>query len=143
MHMEHRIIVGNSQRMPELADSSVHLMVTSPPYPMIKMWDDQFAKMDPKIARLWRELEADCREETVTQIYDAMHANLVQVWLEAYRVLIDGGVTCRNVGDATRTGNTLASPRRRTFCGRSPRRNLSTRARARSSAQVFCRPTHT
>ena len=103
--MEHRIIVGNSQRMPELADSSVHLMVTSPPYPMIKMWDDQFSEMDPKIAELWKELEADCREETVTQIYDAMHENLAQVWLEAYRVLVEGGIACINVGDATRTVN--------------------------------------
>src|SRR3990170_913877 len=103
METEHRIIIGNSQQMPELADSTVHLMVTSPPYPMIKMWDNLFAKMDSNIARLWRELEADCREETVTQIYDAMHANLARVWLEAYRVLVDGGIACINVGDATRT----------------------------------------
>jgi DNA modification methylase len=40
MQTEHRVIIGNSQQMPELADSSVHLMVTSPPYPMIKMWDE-------------------------------------------------------------------------------------------------------
>jgi DNA modification methylase len=105
MQTEHRIIIGNSQRMPELADSSVHLMVTSPPYPMIKMWDDQFAKMDPKIARLWRELEVDCREGTVKQIYDAMHEDLARVWLEAYRVLVEGGIACINVGDATRTVN--------------------------------------
>ena len=105
MKTEHRIIIGNSQQMPELADSSVHLMVTSPPYPMIKMWDDLFAKMDSQIARFWRELEADCREETVMQIYDAMHANLARVWLEAFRVLVDGGIACINVGDATRTVN--------------------------------------
>jgi len=105
MQTEHRIIIGNSQQMPELADSSVHLMVTSPPYPMIKMWDDLFAKMDSQIARFWRELEADCREETVMQIYDAMHANLARVWLEAFRVLVDGGIACINVGDATRTVN--------------------------------------
>ena len=28
----HRIIIGDSQRMPELPDESVHLVVTSPPY---------------------------------------------------------------------------------------------------------------
>src|SRR3990170_7163708 len=105
METEHRIIIGNSQQMPELADSTVHLMVTSPPYPMIKMWDNLFAKMDSNIARLWRELEVDCREETVTQIYNAMHANLARVWLEAYRVLVPGGIACINVGDATRTVN--------------------------------------
>ena len=59
--------------MPELADGSVQLMVTSPPYPMIKMWDSLFSKANPKIAELWRKLEADGEEETVGQIYDAMH----------------------------------------------------------------------
>jgi len=105
MQTEHKIIIGNSQQMPELADASVHLMVTSPPYPMIQMWDDQFCKMDPRIAELWKALEADCHEETVTRIYDAMHLNLARVWQETYRVLIDGGIACINIGDATRTVN--------------------------------------
>jgi DNA modification methylase len=105
MKTEHRIIIGNSQQMPELADASVHLMVTSPPYPMIRMWDEQFSKMDPRIAELWRTLEADCREETVTSIYDAMHENLARAWRETHRVLVDGGIACINVGDATRTVN--------------------------------------
>ena len=91
--------------MPELADSTVHLMVTSPPYPMIKMWDTLFARIDPKIAQLWLELKADKREETVMQIYESMHENLARVWREAYRVLVDGGMACINVGDATRTVN--------------------------------------
>src|SRR3990172_6410384 len=103
MQTEHRIIIGNSHQMPELADASVHLMVTSPPYPMIRMWDGQFSKIDAKIARLWQELEADCKEVTVMRIYDEMHANLTRVWKEAYRVLVDGGIACINVGDATRT----------------------------------------
>ena len=102
---EHKVILGNSQRMPELADSSVHLMVTSPPYPMIKMWDTLFAKIDPETAGLWQELEAHNREETVTRIYENMHKNLAKVWREAYRTLIDGGIACINIGDATRTIN--------------------------------------
>ncbi len=105
MQTAHKIILGNSQQMPELADSSVHLMVTSPPYPMIKMWDTLFAKIDPKIAELWQELKADNREETVTRIYESMHENLAKVWREAYRALIDGGIACINIGDATRTIN--------------------------------------
>jgi DNA modification methylase len=91
--------------MPELADSTIHLMVTSPPYPMIKMWDTLFGRMNPKIAQLWRELKADCREETVVQIYECMHECLAKVWREAFRVLIDGGIACVNIGDATRTIN--------------------------------------
>ncbi len=105
MPTEHRIIIGNSQQMPELADSSVHLTVTSPPYPMIHMWDEQFSKIDPKIADLWKKLKADCQEETVKQIYDAMHSNLARVWQETHRVLVDGGIVCINIGDATRTVN--------------------------------------
>lgn len=105
MQTEHKIIIGNSQRMTELADSSVHLMVTSPPYPMIKMWDTPFAKTDPAIAELWQELTAACKEETVTQIYERMHKALAEVWREVYRALIDGGIACINIGDATRTVN--------------------------------------
>jgi len=105
MHTQHRIILGNSQQMPELADGSVQLMVTSPPYPMIAMWDGLFAKADPEIAELWQKLAADCREETVRQIYTAMHDYLAKVWAETYRVLVDGGIACINIGDATRTIN--------------------------------------
>jgi DNA modification methylase len=34
-----------------------------------------------------------------------MHENLAQVWKETYRVLVDGGLACVNIGDATRTIN--------------------------------------
>ena len=105
MLTEHKIILANSQQMPEIADCSIQLMVTSPPYPMIKMWDSQFSKINPQIAALWQELEADGREETVTQIYDAMHETLARTWRETYRVLADGGIACINIGDATRTVN--------------------------------------
>ena len=89
--------------MRELADGSVQLMVTSPPYPMIQMWDELFAKADPKIAELCQKLVLDSREETVRQIYTAMHDYLAEVWQETYRVLVDGGIACINIGDATRT----------------------------------------
>jgi modification methylase len=102
---QHQIILGSSQQMLELADSSVHLMVTSPPYPMIQMWDKQFAEADPKIATLWQNLEKNPQEETVAEIYEAMHHNLAKVWSETYRVLIDGGIACINIGDATRSVN--------------------------------------
>ena len=105
MQPKHTVIIGSSQQMSALADGSVQLMVTSPPYPMIKMWDDIFAKSEPKIANLWKKLEMDCKEETAMQIYDAMHNYLAKVWQETYRVLIEGGIACINIGDATRTLN--------------------------------------
>jgi modification methylase len=103
MYTQHKIVIGNSQQMPELEDGSVQLMVTSPPYPMIAMWDELFTKTDPKIAELFKKLDADGGEETVRQIYTAMHDYLAKVWIETYRVLVDGGISCINVGDATRT----------------------------------------
>ena len=103
MLTSHKIIIGSSQQMSELADGSVQLMVTSPPYPMIKMWDSFFIKADLKIGELWRKLEVDGKEETVVQIYDAMHDYLGKVWLETYRVLVNGGIACIDIGDATRT----------------------------------------
>jgi site-specific DNA-methyltransferase (cytosine-N4-specific) len=105
MQTQHKVILGNSQQMSELEDGSVQLMVTSPPYPMIAMWDELFAKADPKIAELFRELVASGKEETVRQIYTAMHDYLAKVWAETYRVLVDGGIACINIGDATRTIN--------------------------------------
>jgi modification methylase len=105
MQTEHKIILGNSQQMPELADGSIHLVVTSPPYPMVKMWDDLFAKADPKISELWNTLEMADQKETNREIYDLMHEYLGKVWQETYRVLVNGGIVCINIGDATRTIN--------------------------------------
>ncbi len=101
----HRVIFGNSQQMPEIADATIHLMLTSPPYPMIQMWDQTFAETDPKIANLIKKLGPDCPEKVVTQIYDNMHQNLAQVWAQTHRVLIEGGIACINIGDATRSVN--------------------------------------
>jgi site-specific DNA-methyltransferase (cytosine-N4-specific) len=72
---------------------------------MIKMWDAQFAALNPQIANLQQELDTTGKEETVTKIYDAMHEPLAKTWREAHRVLIDGGIACINIGDATRTVN--------------------------------------
>jgi site-specific DNA-methyltransferase (cytosine-N4-specific) len=81
---DYRVIIGDSRRMRELADSSVHLVVTSPPYPMVGIWDDFF------------------REESA-QSYDQMHDCLNKTWREVKRVLVPGGIACVNIGDATRT----------------------------------------
>ena len=102
MPTHHRVIIGNSQIMPEIESGSVQVMVTSPPYPMIAMWDEQF-KSDTKIAELWKKMDSDGDQATVRQIYDAMHNNLAKVWAETYRVLCDGGIACINIGDSTRS----------------------------------------
>jgi DNA modification methylase len=101
----HKIIIGNSQQMPEISDATIHLMVTSPPYPMIQMWDQQFREIYPKIDALWKNLDGTGDEKIVSQIYDQMHEELAKVWKETHRVLIDGGIACINIGDATRSLN--------------------------------------
>jgi site-specific DNA-methyltransferase (cytosine-N4-specific) len=75
----HKIIIANSQQMPELPDATIHLMVTSPPYPMIQMWDQQFREIYPTIDALWKKLDATSDEKTVSQIYDCMHEELAKV----------------------------------------------------------------
>jgi modification methylase len=91
--------------MPEIADGSIQLMVTSPPYPMIAMWDELFCKADSQIAELWKKFELDGGENAVRQIYGAMHDYLGKVWQETYRVLCAGGIAAINIGDATRSIN--------------------------------------
>ena len=101
----HKIILGNSEKIPEVRDSSVQLMLTSPPYPMVKMWDAHFGQINPAVEKLWRKLKTAEDEKIVTSIYEEMHGSLAKVWQEVFRVLIDGGIACINIGDATRTIN--------------------------------------
>jgi site-specific DNA-methyltransferase (cytosine-N4-specific) len=103
MPTQHTVIFANSQYMPEIKDGSIQLMVTSPPYPMIAMWDELFCKADPKIGQLWENIETN--EVIVRQTYDLMHKYLAKVWAETHRVLCDGGIAAINIGDATRTIN--------------------------------------
>ena len=39
MLIQHKIILCNSQQIPEIDDSTDQLMITSQPYPLIKTWD--------------------------------------------------------------------------------------------------------
>ena len=81
--------------MAAVPDDSVSLVVTSPPYPMIELWDAQFAAADPHIAQA---LSA----ERGNQGFELMHCRLDSVWRECHRVLQPGGLACINIGDATR-----------------------------------------
>ncbi|SEP99330.1 DNA-methyltransferase [Natrinema salaciae] len=96
MKTTHRVFVGDSRDLADVADESVELVVTSPPYPMIEMWDDLFTELDPAIGEALAA--GDGRDA-----FDAMHARLDAVWDELERVLVDGGIACINVGDATRS----------------------------------------
>jgi len=95
METRHRVVVGDARDL-AVPDDSVELVVTSPPYPMIEMWDDAFAAQSDAVAPA---LDAGDGQRA----YDAMHAVLDDVWAELDRVLVEGGIACVNVGDATRT----------------------------------------
>ncbi len=96
MRTQHRMVYKNSSRMKELPPGSVDLVVTSPPYPMIEMWDGVFSRQNRKIADALRSLQGSLA-------FELMHRQLDPVWNEVYRVLKAGGIACINIGDATRT----------------------------------------
>lgn len=83
--------------MQEIEDNSIELVVTSPPYPMIEMWDNMFVSGNSEIGNLLKDKPIDA--------FELMHQQLDCVWSECYRVLKDGCYMCINVGDATRTIN--------------------------------------
>lgn len=67
----------SSEKMTELPDNSVHLMITSPPYNVTKEYDDNLSL-----------------QEYLTL--------LKNVWKETYRVLVPGGRACINVANLGR-----------------------------------------
>ena len=72
-----KIYCKSSEKMDELPDNSVHLMVTSPPYNVSKEYDDDLSLNE--------------------------YLNLLNtVWRETYRVLVPGGRACINVANLGR-----------------------------------------
>ena len=96
METEHTTNFGDARDMSGLDDESIQLMVTSPPYPMIEMWDEGFGKSNPAIIEA---LEAG----DGWRAFELMHEILDDIWAECFRVLSAGCFACINIGDATRT----------------------------------------
>ncbi|MCA1813405.1 MAG: site-specific DNA-methyltransferase [Halobacteriales archaeon] len=84
---------GDARRMP-WPDGSVQLVVTSPPYPYIAMWD---AQLEAQLGLPAGSFEASPGH------FDAAHDLLGAVWGACARVLAPGGLLAINIGDATRT----------------------------------------
>lgn len=95
MKSQHTLTIADARSLP-VDDGSVQLVVTSPPYPMIEMWDEGFRAMS---AAAGKALDA----EQGLQAFEAMHLELDRVWAELFRVLSPGGLACINIGDATRS----------------------------------------
>ncbi len=92
----HKIYFTDSRELGFIDSGSVGLVVTSPPYPMIEMWDECFKARNKDI----RAAVDDCDGRTA---FELMHKELDKVWSHVHRVLVDGGIACINIGDATRT----------------------------------------
>lgn len=91
-----KILQGTAAHLEKVGDESVDLVVTSPPYPMIEMWDETFAAQNTEISGCL----ANGRGHDA---FELMHGVLDEAWAEMHRVLRPGGIACVNIGDATRT----------------------------------------
>ena len=91
----HAVYPESSERMSSIADASVALIVTSPPYPMIALWDQALSELQPDAGEA-------LAKEAGYEAFEALHRFLDKVWEESFRVLAPGGILCVNIGDATR-----------------------------------------
>ncbi len=98
MISRHQIYFQDAKNMEALPTGTVDLVVTSPPYPMIKMWDALFAGQNAEIGKALKQGDG-------SGSFEMMHRELDAVWQEVWRILKPGGITCINVGDAARTIN--------------------------------------
>jgi len=97
LQTKHKAYGASAVSMKEIQNESVSLVVTSPPYPMIDMWDESFRM---------QLVDIDVEDERrINKTFDDMHRILTDVWIESFRVLSPGGFLCINIGDATRTIN--------------------------------------
>ncbi len=96
MKTTHQIHFQNAGKMAKTSTGSIDLMVTSPPYPMIEMWDEMFISQNPKI-------DLALQRGDGPKAFELMNQELDKVWKEVYRVMKPGGIACVNIGDATRT----------------------------------------
>lgn len=96
MNTRHSFIIGDSTNLNHISNESIGCVLTSPPYPMIAMWDESFSTQNKSIG-------SALEENKPLDAFEGMHKILDRVWREAFRVLIPGGFACINIGDATRT----------------------------------------
>ncbi len=95
MQTTHQIFYRDARDLKEIPSESVDLVVTSPPYPMIGMWDDVFGSQNVEIEKALKAGDGKLAHELMHEILDS-------VWDEIFRVLKDGRFACINIGDATR-----------------------------------------
>ena len=98
METHHTVTFCDARQLTDIPGQSIELVVTSPPYPMIEMWDEIFGQQNAEIKDALDKKDGNTA-------FELMHQELDKVWQELYRVLKPGGIACINIGDATRTFN--------------------------------------
>lgn len=93
----HQIYYNNSTDLSFIKDETVNLVVTSPPYPMIELWDNVFSENC--------NFPVNNISKNPKLVFEKIHLFLDKVWSEVNRVLKPNGFVCINIGDATRTFN--------------------------------------
>ncbi len=96
METIHQIIYEDSSPLSGIENKSIDLVVTSPPYPMVSMWDDVFGELDANI-------KVQMEKGNYDAAFELMHQKLDKTWKSIFRVLKEGGILCLNIGDSTRT----------------------------------------
>jgi len=91
----HKIEFYDSRSLSTIKNDSVDLVVTSPPYPMIEMWDSLFASLNP-------EINDSLQQFNGLRAFELMNQELDKIWNELARVVKESGFVCINIGDATR-----------------------------------------
>lgn len=95
MTTSHKINFCDSRYINNIPENSVDLVVTSPPYPMIEMWDSLFSSMNGEIG------DSIQQSDGITA-FELMHKELDKVWNGIACVIKENGFVCINIGDATR-----------------------------------------
>ncbi len=96
MKTTHNFSLGNSFEHIPRDDASTQLIITSPPYPMVEMWDQIFSEYN-------RGIKTSIRKGEGNKAFEKMHKLLDQSWAECYRILAPGGLMALNIGNATRS----------------------------------------
>jgi len=91
----HNIEFSDSRSLSMIKNNSIDLVVTSPPYPMIEMWDSLFASLNPDIGDSLNQFNGQ-------RAFELMNQELDKIWDELNRVVKASGFVCINIGDATR-----------------------------------------
>ena len=87
MRTRHQIVQGDARDLSWLPDRSVQLVVTSPPYGLLKTYADASGQL------------GNGSDPTSVKAYETFLDELDRCWRESERVLVPGGRICCVVGD--------------------------------------------